>query len=63
MARASRNTDNMVSFPALDLLLLTFNCAKAPINVPDFAGHLQHALSDHSAAANNTTSLPDLVVL
>ena len=62
MARASRNTDNMVSFPTLDLLLLTFNCAKAPINVPNFAGHLQHALSGHSAASN-TSSLPDLVVL
>ncbi|CAK7202002.1 hypothetical protein SEUCBS139899_004720 [Sporothrix eucalyptigena] len=51
----------MVSFPTLDLLLLTFNCAKAPINVPDFAGHLQHALTSHSAASN-TSALPDLVV-
>lgn len=62
MAGASSNTDNMVFFPTLDLLLLTFNCAKAPINIPDFAGHLQHALSDHSAVSN-TSSLPDLVVL
>ncbi|KJR82753.1 PI phosphatase group protein [Sporothrix schenckii 1099-18] len=61
MARDWRNTGNMVSIPTLDLLLLTFNCAKAPINVADFAGHLQHALSDHSAASN-TSLLPDLIV-
>ncbi len=41
----------------LDLLILTFNCAKNLINVPVFAAHLQHALTQ------NATGLPDLVVL
>ncbi|CAK7234437.1 hypothetical protein SBRCBS47491_008947 [Sporothrix bragantina] len=61
MAQASLDDANMVSFPTLDLLLLTFNCAKAPIDVPVFAGHLQQALSSHSAASS-ISSLPDLVV-
>ncbi|CAK7267560.1 hypothetical protein SEPCBS57363_002649 [Sporothrix epigloea] len=61
MAQPPRNIASMVSYPILDLLLLTFNCAKAEINVPEFAGHLQHALSSHSVASN-ATSLPDLVV-
>lgn len=52
--------DTMVSFPTLDLFLLTYNCAKVPINVPDFAIHLQRAIADNAAAA---TILPDLVVL
>lgn len=43
--------------PALDLLVLTFNCAKELINVPVFAGHLQ------TAFGQNASSLPDLVVL
>jgi hypothetical protein len=41
----------------LDLLMLTFNCAKNLINVSIFAHHLQAALSQ------NATGLPDLVVL
>lgn len=41
----------------LDLLMLTFNCAKNLINVAVFANHLQTALSQ------NATGLPDLVVL
>ncbi|CAK7229561.1 hypothetical protein SCUCBS95973_007267 [Sporothrix curviconia] len=61
MAQASRDAANMVSFPTLDLLLFTFNCAKAPIDVPVFAGHLQQAFASHTAAPN-TSTLPDLVV-
>ncbi len=41
----------------LDLLILTFNCAKNLIDVGVFASHLQGALSQ------NATGLPDLVVL
>jgi hypothetical protein len=41
----------------LDLLVITFNCAKALINPPIFAGHLQASFSQ------NASSLPDLVVL
>lgn len=59
----------MVSpYPALDLLLLTYNCAKSPIQVPVFAAHLHSALAGHAAssassATNATvTSLPDVVV-
>ena len=43
--------------PTLDLLVLTFNCAKNLINVPVFAGHLQDAFWGHGGA------LPELVVL
>jgi len=39
-------------------LILTFNCGKAFLNPPVFAAHLHGAL-----AAQNTTDLPDLVVL
>ncbi|KAK3363428.1 DNase I-like protein [Lasiosphaeria hispida] len=41
---------------ALDLFVLTFNCAKNLINVGVFASHLYGALS------HNATGLPDLVV-
>lgn len=41
----------------LDLLFLTFNCAKNLINVPIFASHLEAAISQ------NASSLPDLVAL
>ncbi|KAK0729888.1 Endonuclease/exonuclease/phosphatase [Lasiosphaeris hirsuta] len=41
---------------ALDLFVLTFNCAKNLINVGVFASHLYGALSQ------NATGLPDLVV-
>lgn len=41
----------------LDLLFITFNCAKNLINPTVFASHLQGALLQNSAA------LPDLVVL
>ncbi|KAK3994947.1 Endonuclease/exonuclease/phosphatase [Cladorrhinum sp. PSN332] len=42
---------------ALDLFILTFNCAKTLINVPVFSAHL------HAALSQNATGLPDLVVL
>lgn len=62
MAGASQpGADSMVSFQTLDLLLLTFNCGKAPIHVPEFAAHLQRALADHGGAASS--ALPDIVVL
>lgn len=41
----------------LDLLVLTFNCAKSLVNPGVFATHLQ------SAFGQNATGLPDLVVL
>lgn len=41
----------------LDLLFLTFNCAKNFINIPVFAHHLKDAISQ------NASSLPDLVAL
>ncbi|KAF7544963.1 hypothetical protein G7046_g9669 [Stylonectria norvegica] len=43
--------------PTVDLLVLTFNCAKNPVNVPVFADHL------HAALRKNASGLPDLVVL
>lgn len=42
---------------ALDLLMLTFNCAKEMINVGLFAKHLQAAVEERG------NGLPDLVVL
>jgi hypothetical protein len=42
---------------ALDLLMLTFNCAKEIINVGLFAKHLQAAMEERGAG------LPDVVVL
>jgi len=41
----------------LDLFVLTFNCAKAFINAPVFAAHLQQALG------RNGSQLPDLVAM
>jgi hypothetical protein len=41
----------------LDLLFLTFNCAKNLIDVPVFSSHLQEAFTQ------NATGLPDLVAL
>ncbi|KAG5927481.1 hypothetical protein E4U42_002190 [Claviceps africana] len=41
----------------VDLLVLTFNCAKAFVHVGVFANHMQ------SAFAENATGLPDVVVL
>lgn len=41
----------------VDLLFLTFNCAKVLINTAVFANHLEVALGQ------NATDLPDLVVL
>lgn len=41
----------------LDLLYLTFNCAKNLLNVVVFANHLSRAFSQ------NATALPDVVVL
>ena len=45
----------------LDLLVLTFNCAKNLISVPVFATHLQQALGGGQNAS--TGELPELVVL
>ncbi|KAM0513019.1 hypothetical protein ACHAPE_008224 [Trichoderma viride] len=42
---------------ALDLLVLSFNCAATLIDVPVFAGHLRTAL------ARNASELPEVVVL
>ncbi|KZZ89673.1 Endonuclease/exonuclease/phosphatase [Moelleriella libera RCEF 2490] len=42
---------------AVDLLVLTFNCAAAFVNVAVFANHV------HTAFVDNATALPDLVVL
>jgi hypothetical protein len=42
---------------ALDLLVLSFNCAATLIDVPVFAHHLQSAL------ARNAPELPEVVVL
>lgn len=41
----------------LDLLFLTFNCAKNFISIPVFAHHLKDAIGQ------NATGLPDLVAL
>ncbi len=41
----------------LDLLILSFNCAKNLVDVPVFSAHLEQALTQ------NATGLPDLVVL
>lgn len=41
----------------LDLLMLTFNCAKEIVNVGLFAKHLQAAMEEGG------TGLPDVVVL
>lgn len=42
---------------AVDVLFLTFNCAKALIDVPVFARHVENVF--HTRA----TELPELVVL
>ena len=49
---------NMVSPSAvLDVLILTFNCAKNFVEVPVFATHLGRALTQNAAG------LPDVVVM
>jgi hypothetical protein len=59
MKSRNTSTDAAVMAPStLDLLILTFNCAKTFINPPVFAAHLHGALAAHNAA-----DLPDLVVL
>lgn len=50
------NQDRMAP-STVDLLFLTFNCAKALINTTVFANHFEAALGQ------NATDLPDLVVL
>ncbi|KAH6894163.1 Endonuclease/exonuclease/phosphatase [Thelonectria olida] len=58
LSDATSSTDSdFASPPSLDLLVLTFNCAKTLINTPIFAHHVQTALSQ------NASGLPDLVVL
>jgi hypothetical protein len=59
LAAAAQKAGNCIIMApsTLDLLMLTFNCAKNLINVSIFANHLQAALSQ------NATGLPDLVVL
>lgn len=56
-ATATTTATSKMAPSTLDLFILTFNCAKNFINVPVFASHLRHALSQ------NATQLPDLVVL
>lgn len=50
---------------AVDLFVLTFNCAKTVIDVDVFARHLRSALGQHGGQAGVVTDveLPDLVVL
>lgn len=50
---------------AVDLFVLTFNCAKTVIDVDVFARHLRSALVHHDRQAQGVTEaeLPDLVVL
>lgn len=48
---------DMAPYSTLDLLYLTFNCAKNLVNVAVFSNHLQVAFGQ------NATGLPDLVVL
>lgn len=54
---SARAQDADMAPSTLDLLMLTFNCAKNLINVAVFANHLRAALGQ------NATGLPDLVVL
>ncbi|KAG6023694.1 hypothetical protein E4U19_004193 [Claviceps sp. Clav32 group G5] len=54
--RADGTASTMQS-PTVDLLVLTFNCAKALIHAGVFANHA------HTAFANHATGLPDVVVL
>lgn len=66
---------NMLRHSAVDLLVLTFNCAKTVIDVDVFARHLRSALVQHgqdqnggghaqaAGAAAAAEELPDLVVL
>lgn len=50
---------------AVDLFVLTFNCAKAVIDVDVFARHLRSALGQQGGQTGSVTNveLPDLVVL
>lgn len=53
---------------AVDLFVLTFNCAKTVIDVDVFARHLRGALGQygvqaHAGGVANLVELPDLVVL
>ncbi|KAK2590232.1 hypothetical protein QQS21_012094 [Conoideocrella luteorostrata] len=57
-----QNTRDLTTQPAMapstvDLLVLTFNCAKNLVNVGVFANHV------HTAFTNNAAGLPDIVVL
>lgn len=55
----SRAVNKLDTMPpsTLDLLVLTFNCAKNLVNVPVFADHTYAALT------NNATGLPDVIAL
>ncbi|RSL56887.1 hypothetical protein CEP54_008584 [Fusarium duplospermum] len=54
---SSNSSPTMTPPSSLDLLYLTFNCAKNLLDVPVFATHVQTALRQ------NATTLPDIVVL
>lgn len=56
--RSSQAAAESVASSTLDLLMLTFNCAKNLINVAIFAKHLQTALG-----GDGSSGLPDVVVL
>lgn len=53
-----RPAANSTMTPTLDLLVLTFNCAKTVIDATVFAAHLRAALTPKAGG-----KLPDLVVL
>lgn len=57
MTMSSTDEANDMAPSTLDLLFITFNCAKNFINPAIFAPHL------HGALTQNSTGLPDLVVL
>lgn len=55
--RAKAHQTDAMAPSTLDLLMLTFNCAKEIINVGLFAKHLQAAIEEKG------NGLPDVVVL
>lgn len=54
---ATTHTDMQMTPSTIDLLFITFNCAKSIIDTSVFSNHLQDVLRQ------NPTALPELVVL
>ncbi|KAK0666313.1 Endonuclease/exonuclease/phosphatase [Cercophora samala] len=60
----NNNNNNEMKLPkAVEVLVLTFNCAKNAIDVPVFGGHLRGVLLEQDGGGGELPELPELVVM